>query len=438
MIDSEYVEMKFIEDINILYRKRVIIFGAGECGREIYAILRSVLIAPIYICDNAPKKWQSHIGNTEIISPKYLENRANIENVIIVTAVKNIEARMNMLDQLNSMGIDNDYVYHASDISSFIFRNIEGLDMDLESRRFLEQVYNLKKAAFAHSYKLVVINRVMEYFSFVNTHQGADKIVLVYQVGKVGSSTIQSSLSAIGVPSLHLHFLARLLMDDFGVNDVLSGCLNKLLEMKKVKIITLVREPLGQIISRFFQNMGEYQENFFLYEKLEGNSLTDMFRDYIMKSEGKAGAIGGYDWRVPIPLRKALVEGNNLYGWFQWFDAELRSTFDIDVFEYPFDKEKGYSIIKRKNIEVLVMKLEKLSSLESVIGEFVEEPGFRMVNSNVAEDKEYKNIYRMFKKVVQFPSEIVSLYYRENRQMDHFYAEEEKAFFLERWGIDID
>ena len=46
----------------------------------------------------------------------------------------------------------------------------------------------------------------------------------------------------------------------------------------------------------------------------------------------------------------------------------MKEVFGIDVFAYPFDAEKGYTLIKEGNIELLLMKMEKLSELENVIG----------------------------------------------------------------------
>jgi hypothetical protein len=121
---------------------------------------------------------------------------------------------------------------------------------------------------------------------------------------------------------------------------------------------------------------------------------------------------------------------------FNWFDNELKAFFGIDVYAHPFDREKGYSIIKQGNIEVLVMKMEKLNSLESVIGEFIGAPQFKLVNDNVGSNKIYKYLYKNVKDAVKIPREIFSVCYG-NPRMSHFYTEEEKAAFLKKWEKNI-
>ena len=57
----------------------------------------------------------------------------------------------------------------------------------------------------------------------------------------------------------------------------------------------------------------------------------------------------------------------NPYGQsFGWFDTELKDHFGLDIFAEPFDREKGFGIYKKNNIEVFVYKLEKLNSLEVI------------------------------------------------------------------------
>ena len=111
--------------------------------------------------------------------------------------------------------------------------------------------------------------------------------------------------------------------------------------------------------------------------------------------------------------------------------------FGIDVFEYPFDKEKGYSIIKKDNIEVLLMKLEKLNGLEQIIGRFAGAPHFKLINANIGEKKQYAYLYKDVKDTMKIPREVFDFYYKGNPRMDHFYSEEEKAAFLKKWEKNI-
>ena len=69
------------------------------------------------------------------------------------------------------------------------------------------------------------------------------------------------------------------------------------------------------------------------------------------------------------------------------------------------------------------MKLEKLNSLESVIGEFVDAPNFRLLNANEGSSKIYKYLYKNVREVIKIPRKIADLYYKGNPRMGHFYTE---------------
>jgi|SRR5690606_2252081 len=94
--------------------------------------------------------------------------------------------------------------------------------------------------------------------------------ILIYQMGKVGSSSIYASLKAKGVPKVfHLHrmnpettqkmkrtFLEQNLLAQFRTEQLFETIYRKAIQRrKKVKIITLVREPISRNISAFFENL---------------------------------------------------------------------------------------------------------------------------------------------------------------------------------------
>ena len=122
---------------------------------------------------------------------------------------------------------------------------------------------------------------------------------------------------------------------------------------------------------------------------------------------------------------------------FEWFNSDLRATFGIDVYAYPFDKEKGYSIIKQDNIEVLIMKTERLNTFESVICEFVGVPHFKLINTNETDSLPTKYLYRNIKDVIKIPYKTIAWCYEGNFMMDHFYSRDEKLTHLRKWKNNI-
>ena len=89
--------------------------------------------------------------------------------------------------------------------------------------------------------------------------------VLVYQMGKVGSSTVSASLRSAGIKNLHVHFIGEhwskaiqhhrtgenTLPQHLYLGRVLRYWLN--VTTRPIKVITLVRDPVARKISSVFQ-----------------------------------------------------------------------------------------------------------------------------------------------------------------------------------------
>ena len=97
-----------------------------------------------------------------------------------------------------------------------------------------------------------------------------DNVIMIYQMGKVGSTTIENALKAESIKYLHMHYIANLSFRPTltyppkrKVISTIRGYVVRLwyrfrvLRRRKTKIITLVREPVGRTISQLFHNAGE-------------------------------------------------------------------------------------------------------------------------------------------------------------------------------------
>lgn len=122
---------------------------------------------------------------------------------------------------------------------------------------------------------------------------------------------------------------------------------------------------------------------------------------------------------------------------FDWFDNHLKDLTNIDIFQYPFDRERGYGLIKQGKWEILVLKLEKLNENKDVVGDFVGVKDFKIINTNVGDEKLYKYLYANVKEELIIPKEVVDKYYVGNDKMDYFYSEKQKEQFREKYKIDV-
>ena len=215
----------------------------------------------------------------------------------------------------------------------------------------------------------------------------SQELVLIYTMPKVGSTTLFKSVTGAGIESVYAHTLKYLR------KYIPNG--------RQIKIVTLVREPISRTFSHIFEGYEFYAGAAMSFESL---------------------------------FSKRFMEARQN---FEWFDYELKQNFGIDVFSHPFDKKCGYSIIKQGNVEVFVIKLEMLNSLEPVIGEFIGASQFKLINANEGDAKAYKYQYKNIKDIIRIPRKIFDIVYNDNSKFDHFYSEMEKAEFIKKWKKNI-
>lgn len=225
--------------------------------------------------------------------------------------------------------------------------------------------------------------------------------VMIYTMGKVGSTTLLNSLKNAKIPAIQVEqfFFAEDELDKETIENWLD-CLDRI--RKGIKVITLVRDPIARDISNFMQ----------------------VFNAYIMDSDKNV-----------IDQVVDYLEGASLtnYQFSHWHNVEFKKALGIDVYEYPFDKEKGYGFIKENNLDILLLTLEKLNDNVEILRQFLDAPGFEIINDNVGEEKEYKYLYNDIRQNLKIPYEIIERDYVNNNKIKHFYTEENIEMFRKKW-----
>ncbi len=253
--------------------------------------------------------------------------------------------------------------------------------------------------------------------------------ILVYQMGKVGSTSITRMLkqSSVKNPVFHLHWFSdqglsraekikqsshdprfslhlkrcKLLRSKFD-----SGAINKL------KVITLVRDPIAREISSFFQNL-----------ELTNTHLIDQ------QNQLKT------DVAVKLIEKKITCNLLDIHYCLNWFDQEFNPALCLNIYDYPFNQQKGYSIISMDNIDVLVLKLEKLDSCYGqALEEFLDiQLSGPSIKANRGDQKKYSHEREMIKKYLQLSPEACQNIY-STRFVKHFYSQDERDTFIARWS----
>lgn len=266
-----------------------------------------------------------------------------------------------------------------------------------------------------------------------------DPLILVYQMGKVGSSSVVKSLKAQNFLTYNVHtFDPYYLNKDQQLykNEFVPGRLNaktlwdallfrKQLSSrfygKPVKIITLVRDPVARNISHFFQwpNM--------IMAQIDGkyHLRSPSFNyDVIVEADGIE------DQLAQLFMTKFKLHERPLI----WLDNELKHHFGIDVYRSDFPKDKGYSIFREGNTEAILIKLERLGEVAGeAFRKFLDIQSFELVSANIGQEKNTSGIYERFLNSIKLPSKYLDTMYN-SRFAAHFYTEEELNKFRARWS----
>ncbi|MBD3289158.1 hypothetical protein GF337_10165 [candidate division KSB1 bacterium] len=287
----------------------------------------------------------------------------------------------------------------------------------------------LKKYAFKNYYTA----KAFQTFWFYSKSRWQKNPILIYQMGKVGSSTLQHSLNALNLNRAvyHIHTLTKENLDNlekvlknaFHLTHSVPGhyargrYLRKRINSdssKKWTIITLVRDPIARNISSFFQDINHRFPEFNYPQKArtlkQDELVTELIKLYFEK----------HDHEKPL--------------W--WFDKELKQTFGVDVYSTPFPKNHGYKVYNCKRAKVLLIRLENLDQCKKkAFREFLNIDNFELFNVNLAEQKGYSEIYHKFKSSICFPKSYIDKFYK-SKLVKHFYTQKEIRDFELKWKTE--
>lgn len=415
-------DLEIINNIYLLkqYAPNIILYGASKTGKRILELLKQLKINVCGFCESLPK--QKEFCSMPVINPTELENIFKEQKLlIIVTSVYVLE----IVSGIRKCNLKKAKIITYLGVDIAIDANIK---KNFISKEFYT-IYMAKK-------KLEIIKREKGYLqdtreldlehliSLFNVPQS----ILVYQPGKVGSSSIYKSIFNLKLPVIHLHRLAYN-SNLFGDENI--SAYNELMEQIKqsrIKIITGVREPISRDISNFIHNLndGRWYTYSFLNQDIN-DTFQKVVDKYYVNKNYKHELRNDYKWLD-------ISWNCGKYGqMFEWFDFELKKVFGIDIYDYPFDKEKGITIIKKDNIEIFLYKLEQLNNNEKELGKFIGNSKFTLLNDNVGNEKKYKYLYEEFLQNLKISKNYFEIYYLNNEKMKHFYTEKEISIFMQKW-----
>ena len=282
--------------------------------------------------------------------------------------------------------------------------------------------------------KYFYANRLLEYYRYKKKQKDIDNALIVFQMGKVGSSTMVRSLknadNQFNIYQIHvltpewIKIVEKQYKDASKIHGkalidehlLASMYLRKIIDKKKVtkkfKVITLIRDPIARNVSSFFQAFPIYfpkEARQFKIDKTKFEDNLDLLINlFLNKFE-----------RHKVPLL--------------WFDVHMKPSFGIDVYESEFDTSKGYKIYQGKTADLLLFRLEDLNKCaQKAFKEFLNIDNFELEYANISKEKEYGYAYGQFKSKIKLPSEYIDKIYH-SKFVKHFYTDDEVLMFKTRW-----
>lgn len=225
--------------------------------------------------------------------------------------------------------------------------------------------------------------------------------VLVYQMGKVASTSVYVSLRRV-YPGLVLH--AHSFMGRHQDAQMRSLYKRTIFDHRPLNAIVLIREPIGRNVAAFFENFERFTGVKYSQSHLSLMELKDIF-------------LNKYPHWLPLG----------------WFDYHINVNLGIDVYDRPFP-EHGFVTFGLENIRLLVMRCEMDDALKiSAIKEFLGLSDFELCNQNVGSQKEYAELYKRFKAEVRLPAWYVTMMC-ESRYFKHFYSSALIESVRQKWS----
>lgn len=423
-----------LERPDLLLNKKIYICGAGIYGHYTLKLLRMIEIYPIAFIDKDNSKVGMKIDDIPVLSYEDAAGRSKKDKDMLLI-LSSAAQTGNMMQTLGITGFEGEDVYSLFALFFCVYFNREVLFKNSEEvRKKCDNFYEMWKFRWgdlASAYQGdLAYNAVIKLMMC-----GENVPVLIDQPGKVGSHTIEYTLENEGINYLRFHGLSYKL--DLDCPDLKKEFRQYLRGLRKIKIITLVREPISKDFGHFFQKISVSEKDFIWFCKgLMEENLTQSFYNYLSVVTPLDFTKRGRKYYTSKAFCHIDYIGQtNPYGanW-GFFDDEFKGFWGVDLLDYPFNIEKGYEVIREDNLEILVLRLDKLNNLEKEIGDFLGiDRKIDLVNGNVGDQKDYGRVYKELMHEIQLPKEYIDYYYKNNKYTEHFFSEEEMEKYRKKW-----
>jgi hypothetical protein len=253
--------------------------------------------------------------------------------------------------------------------------------------------------------------------------------ILILTSGKVASTAVAKALKNkyLKYSVYHMHYMTesgvanqlahhKSLKYSYVPRNIIVSILlrKKMLRNRNIRmrVISLVREPIGQIISNTFQDVRRQQPQLIVDGKLDNDKVIDHLN--------------------------YLVSIKRFNGFFNWIDDELSSFVGIKVFDEEFDSDRGFQMYNGEHADLLIIRLEQLSDVISVAIESFLKTSVRITlpRANSSANKEHATTYEYVHREYRMPKPTILTILNEDK-VRHFYNDQIDRI-VNKWSVRDD
>jgi hypothetical protein len=232
---------------------------------------------------------------------------------------------------------------------------------------------------------------------------------LIYSSHKTSTQTLLSIINNNKLKSIHCHILSNLVLnfDNIIISNetFIQGLINyKNINKKKLRIISIIRNPKDRLISSFFQSFST-DEIHFLKKNIENTTVN-------VKTAEELSI-----------FYEELVNKKKLPGLRESID-EMSDIFKINIIA-NLEKKKDYYYLNNDLFELYVLDFNKIigSNTLNYLNKILNTKFTIYKNDNLSKDKDYYDKYLQVKKIL-------------GNKLDNIIKEQYNAFYFTSFKND--
>ena len=414
----EYFDIILGNNIDVLHEAAVVVIhGASDKGKRLFSFLQWADIRVDFFCDQNAEKIERVCNRDVYTCDKAVSLIDECEdNVYVIACMKSVAQSYHTWNELcNRKGNKNIRFLSEWAVWLALYFNREEIYSKNDQAKLLFERENAHKSIWMNHVGMEFLMDIVE---------ADEKTVWLLQPGKVGSTSLRDCINDAGTRCIQSHTVEypvwvlgenyRNIWESF-TRDFRS---------KKIKIIGTVREPIARDYSAFWQAFTEGGgERIRLMQNMTGG-LQELYDRYVKMLQK-----GNKNIRDTLGMATPWTWCNE----FEWFEEQYHEQLGINLYDIPFNKEKGYLRFTVGTYDIFILQLEKMENAFEDLKAFLENDSIKMIWKHKASDKWFSLAYGQFRDEVRIPREYFDGYYYNNKMLNHFYSEKDIEDFKKKW-----